>query len=78
MDDQPRPALQGDPRDWFTPETLASRLKVSDRLIRKWVQQGLLRSYKFGSLRRFAPADVDEFVAQFLDDRGGNIEPPTT
>jgi excisionase family DNA binding protein len=69
MDDLSRPPLLGDSRDWFTTETLASRLKVSDRLIRKWVKNGLLRSYKFGSLRRFAPADVDELVAGFLDDR---------
>ena len=69
MGDQSRPVLLGDTRDWFTTETLASRLKVSDRLIRKWVQKGLLRSYKFGSLRRFAPADVDDFVIRFLDDR---------
>lgn len=70
MDDHSRPALLGDTRDWFTTESLASRLKVSDRLIRKWVQAGLLRSYKFGSLRRFAPADVDDFVVRFLDERG--------
>lgn len=69
MGDQSRPVLLGDTRDWFTPQTLASRLKVSDRLIRKWVQKGLLRSYKFGSLRRFAPADVDDFVTRFLDER---------
>lgn len=70
MDDHSWPSLLGDTRDWFTTETLSSRLKVSDPLIRKWVQNGLLRSYKFGSLRRFAPADVDELVARFLDDRG--------
>ncbi|MGV1048532.1 MAG: excisionase family DNA-binding protein [Solirubrobacterales bacterium] len=61
----------GDTRDWLTTESPASRLKVSDRLIRKWVQTDLLRSCKFGSLRRFAPADVDDFVVRFLDDRRG-------
>ncbi len=71
MENEQRPSILGDTRDWFTPQSLASRLKVSDRLVRKWVQLGLLRSYKFGSLRRFAPADVDEFVARFLDDRDG-------
>lgn len=61
----------GDPRPWFTPQTLAAHLRVSDRLIRKWVQEGRLRSYKIDGCRRFDPVDVDDFVAQFRDDGGG-------
>ncbi len=57
-------------RAFFTPETLASYLQVSDRLIRKWVAEGRLRSYKLDGCRRFDPADVDAFVAQFRDRRG--------
>lgn len=52
---------------WFTPETLAAYLQVSDRQVRNWVSEGLLVSYKIGSSRRFDPADVDAFVAQFRD-----------
>jgi excisionase family DNA binding protein len=58
---------------WFTPSTLASYLQVSDRMVRKWVEQGRLRSYKIDGCRRFNPADVDAFVAQFIDER--DIEP---
>jgi predicted site-specific integrase-resolvase len=29
-------------RPWFTPETLANHLQVSQRMVRKWVQQGRL------------------------------------
>lgn len=58
-----------DSRPWFTPQTLAAHLQVSDRLIRKWVQQGRLRSYKIDGCRRFDPVDVDDFVAQFRDER---------
>lgn len=54
---------------WFTPETLAAYLQVSDRQVRNWVNDGLLVSYKIGSSRRFDPADVDAFVAQFRDER---------
>ena len=56
-------------RAFFTPDTLASYLQVSDRMIRKWVAEGRLRSYKLDGCRRFDPADVDSFVAQFLDTR---------
>jgi len=54
---------------WFTTETLAAYLQVSDRLVRNWVNDGLLISYKIGGSRRFDPADVDAFVAQFRDER---------
>lgn len=57
-------------RPWFTPETLANHLQVSQRMVRKWVQQGRLRSYKLDGCRRFDPADVEAFVAQFRDKRG--------
>jgi excisionase family DNA binding protein len=57
-------------RPWFTPETLANHLQVSQRMVRKWVQQGRLRSYKLDGCRRFDPADVEAFVAQFRDERG--------
>lgn len=54
---------------FFTPDTLASYLQVSDRMIRKWVAEGRLHSYKLDGCRRFDPADVDSFVAQFRDRR---------
>ena len=60
-------AIDTERQAWFTPETLASYLQVSDRMIRKWVAEGRLHSYKLDGCRRFDPADVDEFVAQFRD-----------
>jgi excisionase family DNA binding protein len=56
-------------RPWFTPDTLAAYLHVSDRLIRKWVAEGRLHSYKLDGCRRFDPADVDAFVAALRDRR---------
>jgi excisionase family DNA binding protein len=53
--------------DWDTPATLAKRLKVSERTIRKWVSEGRLASYKIGASRRFDPADVDAFLEQFRE-----------
>lgn len=57
-------------RAFFTPDSLASYLQVSDRMIRKWVAEGRLRSYKLDGCRRFDPGDVDSFIAQFQDRRG--------
>jgi excisionase family DNA binding protein len=54
---------------WFTPDSLASYLQVSDRMIRKWVAEGRLVSYKLDGCRRFDPDDVDRFVAELRDDR---------
>ena len=54
---------------WFTPDTLAAYLQVSDRMIRKWVAEGRLVSYKLDGCRRFDPADVDRFVAALRDER---------
>jgi excisionase family DNA binding protein len=56
-------------RAFFTPGSLAAYLQVSDRMIRKWVAEGRLRSYKLDGCRRFDPDDVDAFVAQFRDCR---------
>lgn len=56
------PAADGEP--WFTPETLASHLQVSERTVRNWVRQGRLPSYKIGRSRRFDPADVERFLAR--------------
>jgi excisionase family DNA binding protein len=63
-------AVETKRRAFFTSDTLASYLQVSDRMIRKWVAEGRLHSYKLDGCRRFDPADVDSFVAQFRDQRG--------
>jgi len=54
---------------WFTEQSLASWLRISDRKVRQWVAEGRLHSYKLDGCRRFHPDDVDRFVAQFMDRR---------
>jgi excisionase family DNA binding protein len=56
-------------RAWFTPDSLASYLQVSDRMIRKWVAEGRLSSYKLDGCRRFDPDDVEAFLAELRDER---------
>ena len=62
-------AGQAPSRPFFTPDSLAAHLRVSDRLIRKWVAEGRLASYKLDGCRRFDPADVDRFLATLRDRR---------
>jgi excisionase family DNA binding protein len=56
-------------RPWFTTDTLAAYLQVSDRMIRKWVAEGRLRSYKLDGCRRFDPGDVERFIQGMRDER---------
>lgn len=56
-------------RAWFTEESLATWLRISDRKVRQWVAEGRLPSYKLDGCRRFHPDDVASFVAQFRDAR---------
>jgi excisionase family DNA binding protein len=53
---------------WFTTQTLAEKLGVSERLIRKWKKEGRIASYKIDGCRRFDPADVDRFLADFKEE----------
>lgn len=57
--------------DWYTTQTLARELDVSERTVREWVRRGKLASYKIGSSRRFKPADVEAFLARFREEGGG-------
>lgn len=61
--------VPGSRRVFFTERSLAAYLAVSERLIRKWVKDGRLRSYKLGGCRRFDPADVDAFLEEHRDKR---------
>lgn len=61
-------AVRASRRVFFTERSLAAYLAVSDRLIRKWVKEGRLRSYKLGGCRRFDPVDVDAFLEEHRDE----------
>ncbi len=63
-------SVSSERRAFFTTDTLAAYLQVSDRMIRKWVAEGRLRSLKLDGCRRFDPAEVDAFVAGFRDRNG--------
>lgn len=43
---------------------VAELLKVSDRTVRNWIQDGTLKAYRFGNVYRIRKEDFDEFVTQ--------------
>lgn len=53
---------------FFTEQTLAAYLAVSDRTIRNWIRRGELASYKLGAARRIDPADVEDFLSRHRDE----------
>lgn len=61
MERKPNPSF-------FTEQTLADFLAVSDRTVRNWIRSGKLPSYKLGTARRIDPADVEDFLARHRDE----------
>lgn len=53
-----------DRRAFFTDHSLADLLQVSDRQVRRWMEQGVLPYHQLGDRRRIDPADVDTFLAE--------------
>lgn len=51
-------------RPFFTPQTLAEYLAVSERTIYDLAARRKIPSYKVGGSRRFDPREIDEFLAQ--------------
>lgn len=47
---------------FYTVDTLAERLAVSERTIRRMIKRGQVRAYQFGSALRIAPDDVEKFL----------------
>ena len=55
---------------FYTPETLAEYLQITERYVHKLISQGDLPSYKIGRCRRIDPADVDEFLKRRREETG--------
>lgn len=51
-------------------------LKVSDRTIRNWIQDGTIKAYRFGNVYRIRKEDFDEFVnksqVNYEEEKGDN------
>lgn len=49
---------------FYTPETLAAKLALSDRAVRRMLADGVIPSYKIEGSRRIDPTDVDRYLAE--------------
>lgn len=58
-----------DDRPFFSQQSLARKLQVSDRMVRKLIETGQIRAYKVGRATRIAPEDVDSYLASRCLDR---------
>ena len=61
--------LEPEERPFYTIKALAKRLSVTDRMVRKLIETGQIRSYSIGKARRIAPEDVDSYLASRCEDR---------
>lgn len=49
-------------RTHWSVQEIADYLRVSDRTIRRWIEDGTLRGMRFGGVYRIADADLREFI----------------
>lgn len=59
-----RRRLKSDGRPFFTPQSLAEKLALSERTIRTYLNRGDIPCYRIGPQRRIDPADVDRWLEQ--------------
>ena len=48
-------------KDFYTVYEVAEMLRVSDRTIRKHIEQGVLRALKVGTVYRIMKEDLDDY-----------------
>jgi excisionase family DNA binding protein len=64
-----RRTAKADDRPFYSPRSLAARLGVTDRTLRTLTANGTIPSYKIEGSRRYAPADVDAYLARCREER---------
>lgn len=65
----PELSVVADDRPFYSQKSLAAKLRVSERMVRKLIESGQIRSYKIGRATRIAPEDVDSYLASRCQDR---------
>lgn len=54
---------------FYTPQTLAQRLALSERTVREMLARGVIPSYKVEGARRIDPADVQRYLSRCKEDQ---------
>jgi excisionase family DNA binding protein len=60
--------LERDERPFYTTRSLAHRLTVNERTVRRLLNSGEIASYYIGTARRIDPQDVDSYLARRRND----------
>jgi excisionase family DNA binding protein len=53
---------------FYTPQTLARRLSLSERTVREMLARGVIPSYKVEGARRIDPRDVERYLVRCKED----------
>jgi excisionase family DNA binding protein len=61
--------IADDDRPFYSQQSLAAKLRISDRMVRKLIETRQIRAYKVGRATRIAPEDVDSYLASRCLDR---------
>jgi len=56
-------------RPFYTTRSLAQRLSVNEKTVRRLLNSGEIASYYIGTARRIDPDDVDSYLARRRNDR---------
>jgi excisionase family DNA binding protein len=62
---------EGQRRDVLSPEQLAEYLGCGRTVVYQLLREGRIRSFKVGRLRRIRATDVDQFIAESVNERNG-------
>jgi excisionase family DNA binding protein len=54
--------------DFYTPQELAKRLKVTPQAIHNWITAGKIASIKFGRARRIPVAEVERIIREGIQE----------
>lgn len=54
--------------DFYTPQELAKRLKVTPQAIHNWITAGKIASVKFGRARRIPTAEVERILREGIQE----------
>lgn len=50
---------------YYTSKDIATKLKVSEYTVRRWIQEGKLTGLKIGKAYRFTEEDIEKFINKF-------------
>jgi len=50
--------------NYFTPQEMAKKFKVTDKAILKWIREGKLKAVKLGGVWRIPESALEQFIKE--------------